>query len=438
MMSKTTKSEELFIKAQKLLPGGVNSPVRAFGAVGGTPRFIKKGYGPFLEDVDGNVYIDYVLSWGPLILGHAYPSVVEAIINTAQNGTSFGAPSELESELAQEIISRFPAIDKIRFVSSGTEAAMTAIRLARAHTKRSKIIKMNGGYHGHSDALLCQSGSGLATFSLPGTEGVPESATVDTLVLNYNDIDGLENLFARQGQEIAGLIMEPIAANMGFVVPSVEFLARIKFLCEKHGALFILDEVITGFRCSSGGAQALWNLEPDLSVFGKIIGGGLPVGAVGGKRVIMDNLAPLGGCYQAGTLSGNPLAMAAGLATLKALTPELISECSAKCVQLVTGIRAAAIEYQQNIQIDSVGALFGFYFLRESHDAFNPIYDFDSAKKLGHPQKYNRFFHFMLEKGVYFAPSAFEAAFMSSVHSEAEIQKTISCFEEFFKQECGI
>lgn len=427
------KSERLFAQAQQLIPGGVNSPVRAFGAVGGTPRFIRRGHGAFLEDVDGNSYIDYVMSWGPLLLGHAYPPVVEAIISTAQLGTSFGAPSALESELAQEIISRFPAMEKIRFMSSGTEAGMTAIRLARAHTQREKIVKMNGGYHGHADALLCQSGSGLATFSLPGTIGVPQSATADTVVVNYNDVGALEALFATHAAEIAAVIIEPIAANMGFIEPTVEFLECMQRLCRQHGALLIFDEVITGFRVDVAGAQNLWGIDVDLTVLGKIIGGGLPVGAVGGKRKIMDNLAPIGQCYQAGTLSGNPLAMAAGLAMLKAITPELIDEAAAKTSTLVAGIEAAAKKYHQPLQIASLGALFGFYFLRE--DMLNPIFDFDSAKKFSDTKKYTRFFHHMLENGVYFAPSAFEAAFMSSAHSSREIDQTILYFERFFAQE---
>lgn len=435
MTQNTAHSEKLFAQAQELIPGGVNSPVRAFAGVGGTPRFIARGYGAFMEDVDGNKYIDYVMSWGPLLLGHAHPTVIEAISTSARNGTSFGAPTAIESELAQEILSRLPAMERIRFVSSGTEATMTAIRIARAHTKREKIVKMNGGYHGHSDALLCEAGSGLATFSLPGTAGVPKNATQDTIVINYNDTAALEQLFCEHGDEIAALIIEPIAANIGFIGPTPSFLAAVQKVCKNHGALLIFDEVITGFRVSTGGAQSLWNIEPDLSALGKIIGGGLPVGAVAGKKAIMNNLAPIGACYQAGTLSGNPLAMAAGLAMIKSITPELIAEVSRKTTKLISGFKAAAKKYQQPMQISMLGGLFGFYFLKEESATEEPIVDFISAKKWANAQKYARFFHFMLEKGHYFAPSAFEAAFMSSAHTDDQIELTIDCFAQFLANE---
>lgn len=419
----TEKSETLFKHAQQLIPGGVNSPVRAFGSVGGTPRFIERGEGAYFWDVDGNRYIDYVLSWGPLTLGHAHPAVLEAIEQTARKGTSYGAPTELENQLASLVVETVPSIEMIRFVNSGTEACMSALRLARAYTKREKIIKFAGNYHGHADMLLVQAGSGVATFGLPDSPGVPQGATENTLIAPYNDLHAVRALFEQYPEAIAGTIVEPIAANMGFVMPDEGYLQGLIDLCHEYGALLILDEVMTGFRVALGGAQAAFNIDPDITCLGKVIGGGLPVGAYAGKRDIMQAVAPAGTMYQAGTLSGNPLAMAAGLATITELKREGVYENATQHTQqLAEGMKAVMAEQNVPVQVGQVGTMFGFYFLREAEAA---IRDYATAKQYAHTERYAAFFHAMLAQGVYFAPSQFEAGFMSAVHGGEEIQKTL-------------
>jgi glutamate-1-semialdehyde 2,1-aminomutase len=424
----TSNSEALFERARQVIPGGVNSPVRAFRGVGGTPRFIERGSGACVWDADGNRYIDYVLSWGPLALGHAHPLVVEALRDAAGRGTSYGAPTGLEIELAELVVSLVPSIEMIRFVNSGTEATMSALRLARAYTGRNKIVKFTGCYHGHVDMLLVQAGSGVATLGLPDSPGVPVKTTADTLVAAYNDLDTVTALFERHAGEIAAVIVEPIAANMGFVMPEPGFLPGLQELCRSNGALFILDEVMTGFRVSLGGAQAVWDLDPDLTCLGKVIGGGLPVGAYAGKAEIMRQVAPAGPMYQAGTLSGNPLAMTAGLATLRVLAePGVFAAIGMSTEELVEGICAAAADARVPMQAGRAGTMFGFYFLKEG-DA--RITDWDSAKAHADTARYARFFHGMLERGVYFAPSQFEAAFMSATHGPEEIDATLAAARE--------
>jgi glutamate-1-semialdehyde 2,1-aminomutase len=424
---KTSESERLFAHAQELIPGGVNSPVRAFRAVGGVPRFIARGQGAYLWDVDGNRYIDYVLSWGPLALGHAHPAVVEALSAAIGRGTSYGAPTEVESQLAELVIATVPSIEMIRFVNSGTEATMSALRLARAYTGRDKIIKFAGCYHGHADLLLAQAGSGVATLGLPDSPGVPESVVANTLTVEYNDLAAAEALFAEHPQQIAAVIVEPVAANMGFVLPAEGYLAGLQALCGRHGALFILDEVMTGFRVAPGGAQALWGLEPDLTCLGKVIGGGLPVGAYAGKREIMKLVAPSGPVYQAGTLSGNPLAMTAGLATLRALLePGVFDAMAQMTAQLARGVEDAARSAGVPLQVGRVGSMFGYYFLKAPDRS---ITDYQSAKACADTERHARYFHAMLERGVYLAPSQYEAGFMSASHSEADIAATIAAAE---------
>ena len=421
------KSIELFQEAQKLLPGGVDSPVRAFRAVGGQPLFIERGEGPYLFDVDGNRYIDYVLSWGPLIAGHAHPKVVKAIQQAASLGTSFGAPSPLENDLARNIMEFMPNIEMIRFVNSGTEATMSALRLALAYTQRDKIIKFEGCYHGHADMLLVKAGSGVATLGLPDSPGVPAATVADTLVAIFNDLDLVEVLFKQYPAQIAAIIVEPVAGNMGVIPPVEGFLQGLRDITTREGAVLIFDEVMTGFRVHLNGAQALYNIIPDLTTLGKVIGGGLPVGAYGGKREIMEWVAPVGPMYQAGTLSGNPLAMSAGIAVLNLLRePGIWAKLEKTSADLTSGIAEAAKVANIAIQQTRVGTMFTTFFSEV------PPRDW-STVKLADKARYGKFFHKMLENGVYLAPSAFEAGFMSIVHTKADIDATIAAATIAFK-----
>lgn len=426
----TTRSEQLFAEAQALIPGGVNSPVRAFKSVGGTPRFIARGEGAYMWDADGNRYIDYVLSWGPLVLGHAHKAVVEALTTALSSGTSYGAPTELESKLAELVINTVPSVEMVRFVNSGTEACMSALRLARAYTGRDKIIKFAGCYHGHADMLLVQAGSGVATLGLPDSPGVPANTTTNTLTAEFNDLDAVRALFEQYPDQIAGVIVEPIAANMGFVKPHDGYLDGLQALCRDNGALFILDEVMTGFRAAPGGAQQVWKLDPDITCLGKVIGGGLPVGAYAGKRQVMETVAPAGSMYQAGTLSGNPLAMTAGLATIGTLLETgTFDQIAASTEKMVTGLAQIAAEHGIPVQIGHQGTMFGMYFLG---DADGEITDYTTAKQYADTERYGQYFHAMLEKGVYFAPSQFEAGFVSSAHGEDKIETTLDAAREVF------
>jgi len=420
---------DLFERAQKVIPGGVNSPVRAFRAVGGTPRFIARAQGPFLFDAEGQRYIDYIGSWGPMILGHGHPAVLEAVQQAATAGLSFGAPTEREIELAEEILRHVPSMEQIRLVSSGTEAAMSALRLARGATGRSKIVKFEGCYHGHADALLVKAGSGLATFGHPTSAGVPPEVVQHTLVLEYNHVEQIEEAFKTQGDSIACVVIEPIAGNMNFVRASVPFMKRIHELCTQHGALLILDEVMTGFRVALGSAQSLYaaaipGFEPDISVFGKVIGGGMPLAAFGAKRAVMQQLAPLGPVYQAGTLSGNPVATACGLATLREIArPGYFEALAASTRRLVDGLLGAAREAGVSMVGDCEGGMFGFFFASALPHNYGQVMATDK-------ERFNRFFHAMLERGVYFAPAMYEAGFVSSAHGGAEIEATVAAARE--------
>jgi glutamate-1-semialdehyde 2,1-aminomutase len=423
----TTKSETLFELSQQLIPGGVNSPVRAFRSVGGTPVFFQRAQGPWFWDVDGKRYIDYVGSWGPMVLGHAHPTVVAAVQRAAEGGLSFGAPTEAEYEMAALLTRLLPSLEMVRLVSSGTEATMTAIRLARGYTGRSKIVKFEGCYHGHADALLVKAGSGALTFGTPSSAGVPAEVTQHTLVLDFNDLAGVERAFAEHGAQIAAVIVEPVAGNMNLVAPAPGFLQGLRALCTHHGAVLIFDEVMTGFRVGPQGAQGLYGITPDLTTLGKIVGGGMPLGAFGGRRDIMECIAPLGPVYQAGTLSGNPLAVAAGLATLAVLqAPGFFERLAASAARLTQGLTDAARQAGVAFAAHSVGGMFGIYFAAAAPASYAEVMRCDR-------EAFNRFFHAMLARGVYLAPSAFEAGFVSAAHSDAEIDATVAAARGAFR-----
>ena len=413
----TACSDALFAEAQTLMPGGVSSPVRAFRGVGGTPRFIARGEGPYLIDVDGNRYVDYVLSWGPLVLGHAHPDVIGAIVTQAALGTTFGAPTELENQLARMITKVMPAVEMVRFVSSGTEATMSAVRLARAVTGRTKVVKFAGCYHGHADAFLVQAGSGVATLGLPDSPGVSASVVADTLTAPFNNADAVEALCA--SSDVAAVLVEPVAGNMGLVPPEPGFLQALRDICTRTGALLIFDEVMTGFRVALGGAQALYNITPDLTCLGKVIGGGLPAAAYGGKREYMMRIAPAGAVYQAGTLSGNPLAMVAGLQTLRAISaPGAFEQMSAMTAAVTQSLRQHAAHAGIPVVTSAVGSMWGFFFAAES------VRDYAHAKAVVNTGQFGTFFHAMLNEGVYLAPSAFESGFVSMLHNDETLAAT--------------
>ena len=421
-----TRNEELFSRARKTIPGGVNSPVRAFRSVGGTPCFFARGEGARVWDADGKSYLDYVGSWGPLILGHADADTVRAVQETATKGLTFGAPTEGEVELAELLVQRVPSMDMVRLVSSGTEATMSAIRLARGFTGRDAIVKFEGCYHGHGDSLLVKAGSGLLTFGNPSSAGVPADLAQHTLVLDYNDAQGLTDAFARHGKTIACVIVEPVAGNMNLIAPKPEFLAAMRELCTQHGAVLIFDEVMTGFRVGPGSAQGLYGITPDLSTFGKVVGDGMPLNAFGGRREIMEQIAPLGPVYQAGTLSGNPLSVAAGLATLKKIAaPGFYEALTAKTRALVDGLSAVAKKRGVTFSAQSVGGMFGVYFAAMPPSSYAEVMASDK-------EAFNRFFYAMLDVGVYLAPSAFEAGFVSAAHSEADIAATVAAADAIF------
>ncbi|MFT5754362.1 MAG: glutamate-1-semialdehyde 2,1-aminomutase [Flavobacterium sp.] len=415
------RSSELFIEANKVIPGGVNSPVRAFKSVGGTPIFVKSAKGPYLYDEDGNKLIDYINSWGPMILGHAHEPVINAITERAKLGTSFGMPTELETKIAELAVSMVPNIDKIRFVNSGTEACMSAVRLARGYTKRDKIIKFAGCYHGHSDSFLIQAGSGAITFGSPNSPGVTEGTAKDTLLATYNDIDNVKALFEANKNEIAAIIIEPVAGNMGCITPKEGFLESLRVLCDESGTLLIFDEVMTGFRLAKGGAQELYGIKADIVCFGKVIGGGLPVGAFAAKTAIMDYLAPIGPVYQAGTLSGNPLAMAAGYEMLKELNSdkEIYKRLQEKTAYLHKGIHKVLSDKNIEFTINRVGSMISVHFDK------NEVYDFESAKK-GDNESFKKFFHGLLKEGIYIAPSAYETWFITDALSYKDLDFTIN------------
>ena len=422
-----SKSEQLFEKAQKVIPGGVNSPVRAFKGVGGTPVFIEKAEGAYITDSDGKRYIDYVGSWGPMVLGHNHPAIIDAVLKAVPNGLSFGAPTESEITLAELVCKLVPSIELVRMVSSGTEATMSAIRLARGYTGRDKIIKFEGCYHGHSDSLLVKAGSGALTLGQPSGPGVPADFAKHTLTCTYNDLDSVREAFEQYPNEIACLIVEPVAGNMNCIPPKADFLQGLRELCTQYGTVFIIDEVMTGFRVALGGAQAYYGVTPDLTTLGKIIGGGMPVGAFGGKKEIMEFIAPTGPVYQAGTLSGNPIAMAAGLACLTELSKAGNEEkLAAQTKTLAEGFKALADKHGVPLTVQYVGGMFGLFFTEQAEiNNFQDVMKCDAAK-------FNRFFHLMLEEGVYLAPSAFEAGFMSLAHSEADIKATLEAADRAF------
>ncbi len=424
----TSKNQILFEKSQQLIPGGVNSPVRAFRSVGGTPVFFNKGLGSKLWDVDGKEYIDYINSWGPMIVGHAHPEVIEAVQAVAANSLSFGAPTGLELEMAETINKLVPSMEQIRLVSSGTEATMSAIRVARGFTGRSKLVKFEGCYHGHADSLLVKAGSGLLTFGEPDSAGVPAEVAANTLTLPYNDVEQLEALFKQSGEELACVIVEPVVGNMNLVKPKEAFLKALRELCTQHGVVLIFDEVMTGFRVHLGGAQALYGIKPDMTTLGKVIGGGLPVGAFGGRKDIMSGLAPLGKVYQAGTLSGNPVAVTAGLKTLELIqAPDFHKNLAAQTKKLVDGLVGAAQKAGVTFSGQSVGGMFGLYFSEACPTSFDEVMASDKTV-------FNTFFHSMLESGIYLGPSAFEAGFVSAAHTEADIAATIAAAEKAFQK----
>jgi glutamate-1-semialdehyde 2,1-aminomutase len=418
-----SRNEELFIRAQRTIPAGVNSPVRAFRSVGGVPRFFTRGAGAYLWDVDDKRYIDYVGSWGPAILGHAHPAVVDAVRESARHGLSFGAPTQIEVEMAETICRLVPSIEMVRLVSSGTEATMTALRLARGFTGRSKIVKFEGCYHGHGDSLLVKAGSGALTFGTPSSAGVPPAIANETIVLPYNDLAAVDAAFRAEGDAIACVIVEPIVGNMNLVLPRAGFLAGLRSICDRHAAVLIFDEVMTGFRVHPGGAQGLYGVTPDLTTLGKVIGGGMPVGAFGGKRAIMERIAPLGPVYQAGTLSGNPVAVAAGLATLREIgAPGFHDRLAATTRSLTDGLTDAARRAGVPFVAQSVGGMFGLYFAPSVPETYDSVMACDK-------ERFNRFFHGMLDAGVYFAPSAFEAGFVSAAHGSDVIAETLAFAE---------
>lgn len=426
MSYSTSRSESLFAAAQKHIPGGVNSPVRAFKGVGGTPIFFDHAKGAYVFDADGNKYIDYVGSWGPMILGHSAPEILDAVKARMERGLSFGAPTDIEIDMAEEVCKLIPSMDMVRMVNSGTEATMSAIRLARGFTGRDKLVKFEGCYHGHADALLVKAGSGMLTLGVPTSPGVPKAVAENTITLNYNDLDNLRECFAQYGDQIACVIVEPVAGNMNCIPPEKSFLQGLRELCTVHGAVLIFDEVMSGFRAALGGAQEYYGIVPDMTCLGKVIGGGLPVGAFGGKREIMEYLAPLGPVYQAGTLSGNPLAMAAGLAMLKAIQkPGFYQQLNDRVQQMLAGFKAAAAKHGIPFSHNSAGSMFGIFFTE-----LDKVRTFRDVADRCDVQRFNKFFHGMLAEGVYLAPSAFEAGFMSIAHTEADIEATIAAADK--------
>ena len=422
------RNKDLFEKSLHTIPGGVNSPVRAFGSVGGTPIFFKKARGSRLWDENDKEYIDYINSWGPMILGHAHPQVIQAVQSVAEDSLSFGAPTARELEMAETIVNLVPSIEQVRLVSSGTEATMSAIRVARGFTGRDTIVKFEGCYHGHADALLVKAGSGALTFGQPSSAGVPEDFAKHTLTLPYNDTDALVELFKKMGSDIACVIIEPVVGNMNLIIPHEEFLKTLRSLCSEHGSILIFDEVMTGFRVSLGGAQELFGILPDMTTLGKVIGGGLPVGAFGGRKDIMQKLAPIGPVYQAGTLSGNPVAVAAGLETLRLIQKENFYEDLAKMTHaLVKGLEDASKAFNHAFSARNVGGMFGLYFSEKAPDSFDQVMASDR-------EKFKQFFHHMLDEGIYFGPSAFEAGFVSAAHTQEDIQATLNAAQKAFKK----
>jgi len=428
-----TRSHELFAAARRHIPGGVNSPVRAFYGVGGDPVFFERAAGPYLFDADGNRYLDYVGSWGPMILGHAHPQVINAVTDRLHKGLSFGAPTELETRMADKVCALVPSMDLVRMVSSGTEATMSAIRLARGHTGRDKLVKFEGCYHGHADSLLVKAGSGALTLGEPSSPGVPATLAELTVTLDYNDLDQVRDTFARIGEEIACVIVEPVAGNMGCIPPEPGFLEGLRALCDRYGGLLIFDEVMTGFRVALGGAQGRYGVTPDLTTLGKVIGGGMPVGAFGGHREVMEKLSPLGPVYQAGTLSGNPVAMAAGLTTLELISrPGFYQDLEAKTERLVKGLEETAAAAGIPLTTNRAGAMFGLFFTTAAR-----VTDFAGVIACNQDQ-FRAFFHAMLERGVYLAPSAFEAGFLSAAHGEEDIAVTLQAAAESFAIQCHL